>query len=124
MNILKSIIISFLSALILTTTAHADWPPYQCPSIEQIQTAANDETRESKTRCTTSECTFDLINPVIGNWYFFMNLTATPSNVKSKALEALKSLSFKSGPTFESRIYYFCRYTNSAGYEAKAIAYF
>jgi hypothetical protein len=123
MNIFNSICISSLTALALITTAHADWPPYQCPSVQQIQTAANDETRQTKTRCNQSDCTFDIFKPVIGNWYFFMNLTANPTNAKSKALDALKTLAYKSGPTFETRVYYICRYVNSAGYETKAIAY-
>jgi hypothetical protein len=121
MNILKPASISTLLSLICVNSAlAASVVPPKCPGASDIQ--AQEENH--KILCTGTNCTFDMEKHRFDTdlyWHFFMHLTANSSDeAATKASDALKSLAYQSGPTEETSDLYFCRYTNSYGFEAIA----
>ena len=119
MNILKPASISALLSLICVNSALAVVPP-KCPGASDIQAQEDTNTIQ----CTGTDCTFDMEKHRFDTdlyWHFFMKLTAeSAADAKTKASDALKSLAYQSGPTEETSDLYFCRYTNSYGFESIA----
>jgi hypothetical protein len=119
MHIFKPASISALLSLICVNSALAAVPP-KCPGASDIQAQEED----NKIQCTGTDCTFDMEKHRFDTdlyWHFFMKLKAdNADDAAKKSSDALKSLAYQSGPTEETSDLYFCRYTNSYGFEAIA----
>ncbi|MES2218182.1 MAG: hypothetical protein V4501_07210 [Pseudomonadota bacterium] len=119
MSILKSASVSSFLSLFLVNSAFAVVPP-KCPGASDIQAQEENNT----VTCVADECTYSMENHRFDTdlyWHFFMKFKAASiDEAKTKASDALKSLAIQSGPTEEHSDLYFCRYTNSYGFEAIA----
>ncbi|MES2217350.1 MAG: hypothetical protein V4501_02955 [Pseudomonadota bacterium] len=124
MYIFRTIVISVLSTLAFSNISFAWQPPTLCPTVEQIQAAVAQHEDYIKTPSSTIfTFNYHILNEADSSgiyWYLLMRVkTYYKSQTKPKALEALQSLAYKSGPTFETDDLYICRYTNALGFETK-----
>jgi hypothetical protein len=120
MHIFKAASLSaIMSAALVNVALAADAPP-KCPGAKDIAAQKDN----NSITCSLGTCTYTMEKHRFDTdlyWEFVMKAkAATPDEAKSKIDDALDSLAYESGPTQELLGNYYCRYTNSYGFESIA----
>lgn len=116
MHISKLAKISALLTLIFSTSSFAlpIVQPTRCPTVPTIQA----EQDKNVVGCKEGDCSFSLpanLYDAEVPWNFVMYLDASSTDeARSKALDAMKSLTYKSGPTKLIPHLWACVYSNDA----------